>query len=335
MIAIAVSAALVAFAWVSGYMDFTTNKVGKSIQIQSISTNAIYVQNIGDSEVQIVDLYVDQELEPWASISVEGTLDETKLPPGDTATIIVSTDLPRLGNRATIKVVTTDGISAEYTKTFASFTSGSEPAPPIVYLNDNFDRSDSTTVGGGWIEIDSYSSAESQIANNRLNFVSSDDNHQPLVYHTFSQVTSGKIKWAFSFNFERTGSEGTYQVFMQLGEGLTNAPSGETANVAVNLLWAGTGGSIDMPDHEGFGYYDGTSTTQVAIVSGEATIEVIADLDANTFDLTITGGGAGGSAYSIPFDNNVNIDTVMLYLNGLHSGNFDGLEMDNVIIEES
>lgn len=62
MIAIAVVASLVTYAWVMGYMSFTTNKVGKSILIQSASYNvtasttsldfSLYVQNVGDSDVK-------------------------------------------------------------------------------------------------------------------------------------------------------------------------------------------------------------------------------------------------------------------------------------------
>ena len=117
MIAIAVAASLVAYAWVMGYMDFTTTKVGKTIQIQSVAPNAVYVQNIGDADVTITDLYVDNDIESWTSIAVEGVSGETLLTPGDTAEIGVAT-LPRVGNQATIKIVTSDGISAEFTETF-------------------------------------------------------------------------------------------------------------------------------------------------------------------------------------------------------------------------
>ena len=119
MIAIAVASSLVAYAWVSGYMDFTTTKVGKSIQIQSVSPNAVYVQNIGDSDIEITDLYVDGTLELWTSISVEGTSGQTMVAPGETAAISLSTTLPRSGNQVTIKIVTSDGISAEYKETFS------------------------------------------------------------------------------------------------------------------------------------------------------------------------------------------------------------------------
>lgn len=110
MIAIAVSVSLVAYAWVSGYMDFTTTKVGKAIQIQSVSETAVYVQNVGDSEVEITALYVDGNLEE------DGI--GTTLIPGATATISLSPDVPRVGNQVTIKIVTTDGMSAQYTETF-------------------------------------------------------------------------------------------------------------------------------------------------------------------------------------------------------------------------
>ena len=38
MIAVAVAASLVTYAWVMGYLNFTTSKVGKSILIQSIAS---------------------------------------------------------------------------------------------------------------------------------------------------------------------------------------------------------------------------------------------------------------------------------------------------------
>ncbi|MFA5365208.1 MAG: archaellin/type IV pilin N-terminal domain-containing protein [Candidatus Bathyarchaeia archaeon] len=124
MIAIAVAASLVAYAWVSGYMDFTTTKVGKSIQIQSISPTAVYVQNVGDSPVTIAEVYVDGNLESGYTITVDGTA-TADLGKGQTATIdYFASPLPRVGNQATIKVVTTDGISAEYKETFSGGTTG-------------------------------------------------------------------------------------------------------------------------------------------------------------------------------------------------------------------
>ena len=54
MIAIAVVASLVTYAWVMGYMSFQTNKTGLAIQIQSVSqTGTVYVQNVGDGVVKL------------------------------------------------------------------------------------------------------------------------------------------------------------------------------------------------------------------------------------------------------------------------------------------
>ena len=61
MIAIAVVASLVVYAWVTGYIGSTTTKAGKAIQIPSFATRNdpdttdlhIYVQNVGQCDVQL------------------------------------------------------------------------------------------------------------------------------------------------------------------------------------------------------------------------------------------------------------------------------------------
>jgi hypothetical protein len=125
MIAVAVAASLVTYAWVMGYLGFTTNKVGKAIQVQSVDQdgNAVYVQNVGDSEVKIIGFYVNGVLDDAALAQIgSGTpviLDGTNtltLPKTETATI--TADITFTVPQVTVKVVTVDGISAEFTKTF-------------------------------------------------------------------------------------------------------------------------------------------------------------------------------------------------------------------------
>ncbi len=118
MIAVAVAASLVTYAWVMGYLNFTTSRVGKAIQIQSIGSNAtgvlIFVQNVGDSSVT---------LERHGCVYVNGILqtDETissntnPLGKGNTATI--STNYPDIGT-VVVRVVTQDGAFTEATHTF-------------------------------------------------------------------------------------------------------------------------------------------------------------------------------------------------------------------------
>jgi flagellin-like protein len=117
MIAVAVAASLVTYAWVMGYLGFTTNKVGKAIQIQSIAFDdptagkiTVYVQNVGDSDVTISDIYVD------------GVQDQTALalalPKTTTAGIELTGTWGAEPPQITVKVVTEDGTFIEFTKTF-------------------------------------------------------------------------------------------------------------------------------------------------------------------------------------------------------------------------
>jgi flagellin-like protein len=119
MIAVAVAASLVTYAWVMGYLGFTTNKVGKAIQIQSIARSGtdvtVFVQNVGDSDVVLSSIYVNGTLYSGTNaIPVGGT----PLLATATATIGPLSSVSSTGQQITIKVVTTDGTSAEYTKTF-------------------------------------------------------------------------------------------------------------------------------------------------------------------------------------------------------------------------
>lgn len=115
MIAVAVAASLVTYAWVMGYLGFTTARVGKAIQIQSIgNTNGVvvYVQNVGDSPVTLVKggcVYIN-------GLLVDDNLGASKvLAQGDTATL--STGETASGT-IVVRVVTQDGAFTESTKTF-------------------------------------------------------------------------------------------------------------------------------------------------------------------------------------------------------------------------
>ena len=119
MIAVAVAASLVTYAWVMGYLSFTTDKVGKAIQIQSIGDVSgeltVYVQNVGDSAVTLVDgecVYVNGALQTGAT-SVPLTLEK-----GDTATISTGFSPIEINTPYAVKVVTEDGTFTEASKTF-------------------------------------------------------------------------------------------------------------------------------------------------------------------------------------------------------------------------
>jgi flagellin-like protein len=114
MIAIAVVASLVAYAWVMGYMGFTTQKTGLAIQIQSISqsTGTIYVQNVGNDPVKfstpLTAAYLDGAAK-GTSVSL------SPVPAGSTTQIVIGAIS---SGQHTIKVVSDDGTFSEVSKVF-------------------------------------------------------------------------------------------------------------------------------------------------------------------------------------------------------------------------
>jgi archaeal type IV pilus assembly protein PilA len=122
MIAIAVVASLVTYAWVMGYMNFTTEKTGKAIQIQSVSyagtsgdVFTVYVQNVGDSDVLLSNtnsVFVNGAV-------ATGTWSSTTLTKGSTVSIpATATGLVNGVQSITIKVTTTDGTFSQITQQF-------------------------------------------------------------------------------------------------------------------------------------------------------------------------------------------------------------------------
>jgi flagellin-like protein len=116
MIAVAVVAALVTYAWVMGFIGFTTGKTGKSIQIQSVTytggTVTVYVQNVGNSAVQFTQgqgLYVDGTLA--TGVTITGLDANGYLAQGLTATFTGTITPPTAGTLDTIKATSNDGAS--------------------------------------------------------------------------------------------------------------------------------------------------------------------------------------------------------------------------------
>jgi archaeal type IV pilus assembly protein PilA len=127
MIAIAVVASLVVYAWVSGYMNFQTEKTGKAIQIQSVTYSGasgdvftVYVQNVGDSPVSLTGgLYINGGLATGITIKDTSGNAITSLPQGSTAVFAGATAALSPGVQSvTVKVTTTDGTFSQLTQQF-------------------------------------------------------------------------------------------------------------------------------------------------------------------------------------------------------------------------
>jgi flagellin-like protein len=112
MIAVAIAGSLITYAWVMGYIGFTTEKSGQAIMIQSIAYDGgtgltVWVQNVGEGTVVLQDnncLYVDGTL----MNSVGDTLLETETAQLDTTIASLAG-----GQKITVKVVSSLGTFTE------------------------------------------------------------------------------------------------------------------------------------------------------------------------------------------------------------------------------
>ena len=234
---------------------------------------------------------------------------------------------------ATITVRATDGGTLFVDDVF-TITVDDPCGVTALPFTDDFNRGTTATVGNCWVEELETGGADATIATNRLQLSSTDELNAPRISHTFTQVSTGSLIWSYVFNWDRTGAEGTYGLWMQLGNSalMVDPATSDNTGVAVNLKWAGT--NRGMTNNEGFGYVQGAAVTEVAVVSGgpanDHTIEVIANLDLNTFVLKIDD---VVQASGVAFDNNVSIDAVRIYSDEVDDSNFANREFDDMTIQ--
>ena len=111
MIAVAVAAALITYAWVMTYLSSTTSRAGHAIQIQSVDWISatevhVYVQNVGDGTIELTNAYIDGAL---------NDIVDALIPEGETETVIII-DLGytfEASDDVYIKVVCEDGTFTE------------------------------------------------------------------------------------------------------------------------------------------------------------------------------------------------------------------------------
>jgi hypothetical protein len=132
MIVVSVAAGLVTYAWVMGYLDFTTSKAGKAVQIQSIAYDSdteilyVYVQNVGDGAIEFIAsecYYANGFLQTGA------TVDPIVLMEEETAT--ATTTYPMLvGQDVLVRITTVDGTFNEAGFTYEGEGDGGVVTPP-------------------------------------------------------------------------------------------------------------------------------------------------------------------------------------------------------------
>ena len=145
MIAVAIAGSLITYAWVTGYISFTTDKAGQAIMIQSMAYDNdtenlyVYVQNVGEGAVELDAqscLYINDGLQPCTVDLADGVIPEK-----DTATLTVPYTVS-IGQKITAKVTTKLGTFTEKSNYPASTTGGVVVTPP-----PDVDRVQATTTG--------------------------------------------------------------------------------------------------------------------------------------------------------------------------------------------
>ncbi len=196
--------------------------------------------------------------------------------------------------------------------------------PRTLLFADTFNRPNNAVVGNGWAEVES-SAATASMQDEQLCFVdTSDVVNRPLVRHAFSAVSTNILLWEYTFNWQRSGNEDDYRVFMQLGTGAQMNDNDQNAGVAVNLIWS------QMDSHEKLGFRKGGVNTALATLSGIARLSVRVDLAARTYEIRINNVLVGAS---LPFDSPVSsIDTVRFFTDGLTEENFAGRCFDELML---
>jgi hypothetical protein len=257
-------------------------------------------------------------------------------PPVSTATFTPTATAPA-ASTATFTPTATATATATRTPTSTAAAASTATSTPTFTatpgagsgssFSDNFNRANSAVVGNNWMEAEA-AGALVEIQNNRLCFPdTSDAVMRPLARHVFPTVSSGQLTWTFDFDWSRTGTERTYALWMQLGQGSQMSDGSLDAGVGVNLTWANFSGT-----HEMLAYRKSGGLTGLQVVRGTSQIRVVADLNAKTYSISVNGTAVGSG---IPFDANVSLDTVRFMTDGLNEIYFSGRCLDNLSISTS
>jgi len=165
----------------------------------------------------------------------------------------------------------------------------------VYFFEDLFNRAASSTVGFGWTELE-QSGADARIASNTLvstnvlDLYGADASMDCIALHSMSGVDdTNRVVWEFGFVWDRDSAEGSYEVYMQVGDSSMTQSSPWTG-VGVFVSWTGTGASTTIANgasaHEMLRVFDDDQTpTEVEVVSGGADIKFDIDFSKGNIKL--------------------------------------------------
>jgi flagellin-like protein len=261
IIAITIVASLVAYAWIQGYLNFTTNRIEQGLSIQSISFDSqtgnllVYVQNTGKGNTQINSncVYVNGQLKDL--LRINGNSNPTypfSIIQGQTVALAVNYVIDS-NQYVTVKVTTSNGFSTQLSHSVSPSTTDK-----VVYAvvcidseflspNDHYDYV-GTSNPNPTLDMSEYSTTmPMEVA------ASFDDDFR--LSHVDSYGTPLKLTWFAEMDLLM--SQGNYV----WGDGSPAGVSGYTA--IYDILMANWGNKFQLYGdtfayHHHFLTYDGT-----------------------------------------------------------------------------
>ena len=206
-----------------------------------------------------------------------------------------------------------------------------------VIFKDNFNRTNSSSVGNGWMTTESVF-----LKDKALHFQLNDGEFRPRASRMFPKLERGSFKVSFSLDWLRK-DEGTWGFYMQLGNNAEMPKSliyerDLAKGVGVNLAWGGRD-AIGGEEPGSFGYFkdmkfhnlfmaNDLSAKNTLVDNPVVTLEV--DLDAGTYAV-----GFNGKTYpNIPLENEGPIDTIRFVTTGCSKTGFLKSSIDDLIVLE-
>ena len=206
-----------------------------------------------------------------------------------------------------------------------------------VIFKDNFNRTNSSSVGNGWMTTESVF-----LKDKALHFQLNDGEFRPRASRMFPKLERGSFKVSFSLDWLRK-DEGTWAFYMQLGNNAEMPKSliyerDLAKGVGVNLAWGGRD-AIGGEEPGSFGYFkdmmfhklfmaNDSSAKNTLVDNPVVTLEV--DLDAGTYAV-----GFNGKTYpNIPLENEGPIDTIRFVTTGCSKTGFLKSSIDDLIVLE-
>jgi FlaG/FlaF family flagellin (archaellin) len=269
MIAIAVAASLIAYAWMMGYIGGTTNKAGNAIQIQSYAQDVtgsyliIYVQNVGQGTVHLKQdssVYVNDTLYPILTADGNDVPAGALIPIAEGKTVTIVVDFVYyIGDYLRIKVVTAEGTFMEIIGTGTGTGTG---GPGTVTHTITV----SVVGGDGSISPPGPSVIVNDGASQTFNFYADSGYHVADV-----SVDGNSVGAVLSYTFVDVVSDHTLSVTFE-----ADAPVTHTITAS-----AGTGGSISP------------SGSVVVNHGASQGFTITADSNYHILDVLVDGGSVG------------------------------------------